>query len=102
LKVVPGADAWVGALAVCRGSDLAASGAGDGKVQLWALEEDNKHLRALHSLPVVSKLMILRYSLNIRGNSIQEFLHPLAISKGDNFGYCQYVGAVGSFYMVIS
>ena len=53
VKMIPGVEAWVGALAVCRGSDLAASGAGDGKVQLWALEEDNKHLRALHSLPVV-------------------------------------------------
>lgn len=46
-----GVESWVGALAVCRGSDLAASGAGDGQIRLWALEEDNRNLRALHSLP---------------------------------------------------
>lgn len=47
-----GVESWVGAMAVCRGSDLAASGAGDGLVHLWALQEDNRNLQALHSLPV--------------------------------------------------
>lgn len=47
-----GVESWVSAMAVCRGSDLAASGAGDGLVHLWALEEDNRNLQALHSLPV--------------------------------------------------
>jgi hypothetical protein len=45
---------WVGAVAVCRGSDLAASGAGDGAVRLWALHDGNKRLRPLHTLPTVS------------------------------------------------
>lgn len=45
---------WVGAVAVCRGSDLAASGAGDGAVRLWGLADGNKRLRPLHTLPTVS------------------------------------------------
>ncbi|KAJ7529169.1 hypothetical protein O6H91_15G036100 [Diphasiastrum complanatum] len=45
-------ESWVGAVCVCRGSDLAASGAGDGSIRLWAIEEENRSLRALHSLPV--------------------------------------------------
>jgi len=48
-----GAESWVGAVAVCRASDLAASGAGDGSVQLWALEDANRFLKPLHKLPVV-------------------------------------------------
>lgn len=47
-----GAESWVGAVAVCRASDLAASGAGDGSVQLWALEDANRYLKPLHKLPV--------------------------------------------------
>ncbi|CAM6032665.1 unnamed protein product [Sphagnum compactum] len=46
------AESWVGAVAVCSSSDLAASGAGDGTVQLWALEDANRSLRALHGLAV--------------------------------------------------
>lgn len=46
------AESWVGAVAVCSSSDLAASGAGDGTVQLWALEDANRSLRALHGLGV--------------------------------------------------
>lgn len=38
---------------MCRASDLAASGAGDGSVQLWALEDSNRILAPLHKLPVV-------------------------------------------------
>lgn len=48
------AESWIGAVAGCRGSDLLASGAGDGMVRLWALEEANRSLRAVGSLPVVS------------------------------------------------
>lgn len=47
------AESWVGSVAVCRASDLAASGAGDGSVQLWALEDTNRVLKPLHKLPVV-------------------------------------------------
>lgn len=55
--VTAAVEAWVGAVAVCRNSDLAASGAGDGNVQLWELENSNSSLRALHKLPVVSYLL---------------------------------------------
>lgn len=48
------AESWVGSVTVCRGSDLAASGAGDGFVRLWAMEDTNRSLQALHKLPVVS------------------------------------------------
>ncbi|XP_024534000.1 U3 snoRNP-associated protein-like EMB2271 [Selaginella moellendorffii] len=44
-------EAWVGAVATCRGSDLVASGAGDGKIQLWSVEDGNKSLKPLHTLP---------------------------------------------------
>ncbi|KAG0565708.1 hypothetical protein KC19_7G009100 [Ceratodon purpureus] len=49
---VGAAESWVGAVAVCRASDLAASGAGDGSVQLWALQDTNRVLEPLHKLPV--------------------------------------------------
>jgi ribosomal RNA-processing protein 9 len=49
--------AWVQSVAVARGSDLAASGAGDGAVKLWAVEQ-SKHggagyLRPLGELPAL-------------------------------------------------
>lgn len=56
---VGAAESWVGAVAVCRASDLAASGAGDGIVQLWALEDTNRVLEPLHKLPVVICLFTL-------------------------------------------
>ena len=61
---VGAAESWVGAVAVCRASDLAASGAGDGSVQLWALQDTNRVLEPLHKLPVVICLDIisLQYS----------------------------------------
>ncbi len=48
---------WVQSVAVARGSDLAASGAGDGAVRLWAVEQ-SKHggagaLRAIGELPAL-------------------------------------------------
>ncbi|KAG6552195.1 hypothetical protein Mapa_006043 [Marchantia paleacea] len=46
------ATAWIGAVASCRGSDLLASGAGDGMVRLWALEEANRSLKPIYSVPV--------------------------------------------------
>eukprot|EP00897_Mesotaenium_endlicherianum_P010723 jgi/Mesen1/967/ME000012S00523 len=46
------AEGWVGSVAVCRGSDLAASGAGDGYVRLWGCGGEPRRLRPLHSLPV--------------------------------------------------
>jgi hypothetical protein len=60
------AESWVGAVAVCKASDLAASGAGDGSVQLWALEDTNRLLAPLHKLPVVIRRFtsFLLYSMS--------------------------------------
>ncbi|KAL3632365.1 hypothetical protein CASFOL_025349 [Castilleja foliolosa] len=43
---------WVNSVAVCRSSDLAASGAGNGSVRLWAIENESKGLRPLFELPL--------------------------------------------------
>lgn len=44
---------WVGAVAVCRGSDLVASGAGDGVIRLWkAPDASGRALTPVGGLPV--------------------------------------------------
>ncbi|KAK6944210.1 WD40 repeat [Dillenia turbinata] len=43
---------WVSSVAVCRSSDLAASGAGNGSVRLWAIESESKSIRPLFDLPL--------------------------------------------------
>jgi ribosomal RNA-processing protein 9 len=43
---------WVGSVCVCRSSDLAASGAGNGSVRLWLIEKDCKGLSPLFELPL--------------------------------------------------
>ncbi|GAQ90124.1 U3 snoRNP-associated 55-kDa protein RRP9 [Klebsormidium nitens] len=57
---------WVGAVAVCRGSDLAASGAGDGAVRLWGLHDGNKRLRPLHTLPTAGFVNALAFAASGR------------------------------------
>uniref|UniRef100_A0A0E0D3W0 Uncharacterized protein n=2 Tax=Oryza meridionalis TaxID=40149 RepID=A0A0E0D3W0_9ORYZ len=47
---VSSAQSWVSAVAARRGSDLAASGAANGSVRLWAIEPDSKGIRPLFSL----------------------------------------------------
>ena len=59
---VDAAESWVGAVVVCRASDLASSGARDGSMQLWALEDTNRVLQPLHKLPVV---IASHFSFNI-------------------------------------
>ncbi|GLT90710.1 hypothetical protein SLE2022_086300 [Rubroshorea leprosula] len=44
---------WVSSVTLCRGSDLAASGAGNGCVRLWALDSESKGIRPLYDLPLV-------------------------------------------------
>ncbi|CAI0545516.1 unnamed protein product [Linum tenue] len=46
---------WVSSVAACRGSDLAASGAGNGSVRLWAIDSSpkGKAIRPLFDLPLV-------------------------------------------------
>ncbi|XP_010537829.1 PREDICTED: U3 snoRNP-associated protein-like YAO [Tarenaya hassleriana] len=46
------ANSWVNSVSVCRGSDLAASGAGNGSVRLWAIESESKAIQPLHQLPL--------------------------------------------------
>lgn len=52
------ASSWVGAVTVCRNSDLAASGAGNGSVRLWAVESETKDIKPLYDVPLVSKRTI--------------------------------------------
>lgn len=46
---------WVSAVTVCRNSDLAASGAGNGFVRLWTIENETKDIKPLHNVPLVSR-----------------------------------------------
>ncbi|GJM95992.1 hypothetical protein PR202_ga12793 [Eleusine coracana subsp. coracana] len=47
---VSSAQSWVSAVAARKGSDLAASGAGNGLVRLWAIEPDSKGIRPIFDL----------------------------------------------------
>ncbi|GJN08871.1 hypothetical protein PR202_ga26831 [Eleusine coracana subsp. coracana] len=47
LENVSSAKSWVSAVAARKGSDLAASGAGNGLVRLWAIEPDSKGIRPI-------------------------------------------------------
>ncbi|XP_057754064.1 U3 snoRNP-associated protein-like EMB2271 [Arachis stenosperma] len=44
---------WVSAVTVCRNSDLAASGAGNGSVRLWAIESETNNIKFCHNVPLV-------------------------------------------------
>lgn len=47
------AQSWVSAVTARKGSDLAASGAGNGLVHLWAIEPDSKGIRPLFKFKLV-------------------------------------------------
>ncbi|XP_022721303.1 U3 snoRNP-associated protein-like YAO isoform X2 [Durio zibethinus] len=47
---------WVSSITVCRGSDLAASGAGNGCVRLWAIETGRKDIQPLYDIPLEPRL----------------------------------------------
>ncbi|XP_020551816.1 U3 snoRNP-associated protein-like EMB2271 isoform X2 [Sesamum indicum] len=53
---------WVNSVAVCRSSDLAASGAGNGCVRLWAIETESKGLRPLFELSLVGFVNSLAFA----------------------------------------
>ncbi|KAK1406070.1 hypothetical protein QVD17_42267 [Tagetes erecta] len=61
-KLSPSACSWVSSVAVCRGSDLAASGAGNGVVRLWEIENDAKGIRPLFELPLVGYVNSLAFA----------------------------------------
>ncbi|CAN6310072.1 unnamed protein product [Urochloa humidicola] len=58
---------WVSAVATRKGSDLAASGAGNGLVRLWAIEPDSKGIRPLFMF------------------KLDGFVNSLAIAKSGRF-----------------
>ncbi|WVZ59922.1 hypothetical protein U9M48_010004 [Paspalum notatum var. saurae] len=109
---VSSAQSWVSAVAARRGSDLAASGAGNGVVRLWAIKPDSKGVEPLFDLelditclsyigigpPVVSELGIpppvtiesavldMNTAVNIFSPHDQEgFVNSLAIAKSGRF-----------------
>ncbi|KAK7303556.1 hypothetical protein RJT34_14463 [Clitoria ternatea] len=53
---------WVSAVTVCRNSDLAASGAGNGSVRLWAVESETKDIKPLHDVPLVGFVNSLAFA----------------------------------------
>ncbi|KAI4297047.1 hypothetical protein L6164_036956 [Bauhinia variegata] len=53
---------WVSAVTVCRNSDIAASGAGNGSVQLWAIESESKDIKPLYDLPLVGFVNSLAFA----------------------------------------
>ncbi|KAE9594828.1 putative transcription factor WD40-like family [Lupinus albus] len=53
---------WVSAVNVCRNSDLAASGAGNGSVRLWTVESESKDIKPLHDVPLVGFVNSLAFS----------------------------------------
>ncbi|KAI9122702.1 hypothetical protein K1719_006542 [Acacia pycnantha] len=53
---------WVGAVTVCRNSDLAASGAGNGSVRFWAVESERKDIQPLSDVPLVGFVNSLAFS----------------------------------------
>ncbi|CAN6304219.1 unnamed protein product [Urochloa humidicola] len=61
------AQSWVSAVATRKGSDLAASGAGNGLVRLWAIEPDSKGIRPLFKF------------------KLDGFVNSLAIAKSGRF-----------------
>ncbi|XP_010905427.2 U3 snoRNP-associated protein-like YAOH [Elaeis guineensis] len=56
------AHSWVSSVAVCRRSDLAATGAANGVVRLWAIENDSKGIRPLFTYPVVGFINSLAFA----------------------------------------
>ncbi|KAI3497656.1 hypothetical protein L1887_33110 [Cichorium endivia] len=61
-KVCASVNSWVSSVSVCRGSDLAASGAGNGVVRLWEIENDAKGVRPLFELPLVGYVNSLAFA----------------------------------------
>ncbi|XVE89353.1 hypothetical protein DITRI_Ditri19aG0195300 [Diplodiscus trichospermus] len=53
---------WVSSVTVCRGSDLAASGAGNGFVRLWAIESGKKDIQPLYEVPLVGFVNSLAFA----------------------------------------
>ncbi|XP_073058500.1 U3 snoRNP-associated protein-like EMB2271 [Primulina eburnea] len=53
---------WVNSITVCRNSDLAASGAGNGLIRLWKIENESKGISPLFELPLVGFVNSLAFA----------------------------------------
>lgn len=53
---------WVNAVTVCRNSDLAASGAGNGSVRLWEIGSETKDIKPLHNVPLAGFVNSLAFA----------------------------------------
>ncbi|KAE8658900.1 U3 snoRNP-associated protein-like YAO [Hibiscus syriacus] len=53
---------WVSSINVCRGTDLVSSGAGNGCVRLWAVENGKKDIRPLYDIPLVGFVNSLAFA----------------------------------------
>ncbi|KAI4306339.1 hypothetical protein L6164_029626 [Bauhinia variegata] len=69
---------WVSAITVCRNSDLAASGAGNGSVRLWAIESETKDIKPLYDAPLASN----KIATKKKGVG---FVNSLAFAKSAQF-----------------
>lgn len=58
----PLAHSWISSISVCRSSDLAASGAGNGSVRLWAIQSESKGISPLFQLPLVGFVNSLAFA----------------------------------------
>ncbi|ONK77019.1 uncharacterized protein A4U43_C02F2270 [Asparagus officinalis] len=56
------AQSWVSSVTVCRSSDLAASGAANGTVCLWAIESDSRSIQPLFTYPQVGYINSLKFA----------------------------------------
>lgn len=56
------AHSWVSSVSVCRSSDLAASGAGNGCVRLWAIGSETKSIQPLFDLPLAGFVNSLAFA----------------------------------------
>ncbi|WOL05785.1 hypothetical protein Cni_G14516 [Canna indica] len=56
------AHSWVSSVSVCRGSDLAASGAANGLVRLWAVESDNSGIKPLYNYSLAGFINCLAFA----------------------------------------
>ncbi|GAB2262583.1 hypothetical protein Droror1_Dr00003580 [Drosera rotundifolia] len=56
------AQSWVGSVAVCPNSDLAASGAGNGLIGVWAIENENRSMKSLFQIPTTGFVNSLAFA----------------------------------------
>ncbi|XP_027085767.2 U3 snoRNP-associated protein-like EMB2271 [Coffea arabica] len=58
----PLARSWISSICICRSSDLAASGAGNGSVHLWTIQSESHGISPLFQLPLVGFVNSLAFA----------------------------------------